>query len=66
MARKIKIKLPFLKNTSVEERQEELKKYANVLLNGRKGKLLEELHYGTGSYIVLEDPGEKSKPDQKK
>lgn len=63
---KIKIKLPFLKNTSVEERQAELKKYADVLLHGRDGKLLEEHHYETGSYIVIEDPGEKPKPDQKK
>lgn len=65
MARKVKIKLPFLKNTSVEERQAELKKYADVLLHGRSGKLLEELHYSTGSYIVLEDPGETPKPDSK-
>lgn len=53
--RTIKVKLPFSKQTGVEERKSKLIMWINALLNNSKINVIEELHYSTGSYIVVEN-----------
>ncbi|MBQ3655716.1 MAG: hypothetical protein IIU03_05145 [Bacteroidales bacterium] len=59
--RTIKVKLPFTKLTGIEERQSKLGMWVNALLNGSKINVIEELHYSTGSYIVVENTRDYSR-----
>jgi hypothetical protein len=59
--RTIKVKLPFTKGTGIEERQSKLSMWINALLKGSKVNVIEELHYSTGSYIVVENTQDNSR-----
>ena len=50
--RRLKLKLGFNKETSVEERKSKLNLWLSVLLRGRKMDVVEEEHYDTMSYVV--------------
>ena len=44
-----------------KERQSKLGMWVNALLNGSKINVIEELHYSTGSYIVVENTRDYSR-----
>lgn len=50
--RRLKLKLGFNKETSVEERKSKLSLWLSVLLSGRKMDVVEEEHFDTMSYVV--------------
>lgn len=53
--RTMKIKLPFATETGNEERSSKLIMWANAFLRNARLNILEIMHYGTGSYIVVEN-----------
>ena len=50
--RKLKLKLGFDKETSIEERKSKLELWLSVLFRGHKAEVIEEEHFDTVSYIV--------------
>ncbi|MCQ2975619.1 MAG: hypothetical protein MJ211_12530 [Bacteroidales bacterium] len=50
--RKLKLKLGFDKETTVEERKSKLTLWLTVLFRGQKMTVVEEEHFDTMSYVV--------------
>jgi hypothetical protein len=53
--RTIKLKLPFANNTGIADRHSKLFLWAKTLVNNAPVNVLDEKHYESASYIVVEN-----------